>query len=86
LEVEIGLLDGWARFWYKGELMDLPADLRADWDRSRQEKAEEKRRGEEEKRRADKEKARADEEKRRADVWQKRLEAAERMFPELRKP
>ncbi len=27
LELEIGLVDGWTRFWYRGELLPLPADL-----------------------------------------------------------
>jgi Uma2 family endonuclease len=27
LDLEVGLLDGWVRFWYQGELLPLPADL-----------------------------------------------------------
>ncbi len=27
LEMEVAMLDGWVRFWYKGELLPLPADL-----------------------------------------------------------
>jgi Uma2 family endonuclease len=27
LEMELGLLDGWVRFWFRGELLPLPADL-----------------------------------------------------------
>jgi hypothetical protein len=27
LELELGLLDGWVRFWFRGELLPLPADL-----------------------------------------------------------
>jgi Uma2 family endonuclease len=27
LEVEVALLDGWARFWYQGALLPLPAEL-----------------------------------------------------------
>ena len=27
LELEVALLDGWVRFWYRGELLPLPADL-----------------------------------------------------------
>jgi Uma2 family endonuclease len=93
LNLEMGLLGGWVRYWYKGELLDLPADLRADRDLAREQRAEEKRRADqekaradEEKRRADQEQARADDEKARADELQKRLEAAERLFPELRRP
>ncbi len=27
LEMEVALLDGWVRYWYKGDLLPLPADL-----------------------------------------------------------
>jgi Uma2 family endonuclease len=27
LDIEVGLLDGWVRFWHKGKLLPLPADL-----------------------------------------------------------
>jgi Uma2 family endonuclease len=27
LEVEVALLDGWVRFWFRGQLLPLPADL-----------------------------------------------------------
>jgi Uma2 family endonuclease len=27
LDLELGLLDGWVRFWFRGELLPLPADL-----------------------------------------------------------
>ncbi|MBO0697656.1 MAG: Uma2 family endonuclease, partial [Zavarzinella sp.] len=27
LEIEVALRDGWVRFWYRGELLPLPADL-----------------------------------------------------------
>jgi hypothetical protein len=27
LELEVALLDGWVRFWYRGKLLPLPADL-----------------------------------------------------------
>ncbi len=27
LELEVGLLDGWVRFWFRGELVPLPADF-----------------------------------------------------------
>lgn len=37
LEMEVGLLDGWARFWFRGELLPLPADLLRDLDQARSE-------------------------------------------------
>jgi hypothetical protein len=30
LDVEVALLDDWLRFWYKGELLPLPAHLQRD--------------------------------------------------------
>jgi Uma2 family endonuclease len=30
LEIEVAILDGWVRFWYKGELLPLPAELLRD--------------------------------------------------------
>jgi len=45
LELELGLLDGWVRYWYRGRLLPLPADLQrqirqleAELDRERAEK------------------------------------------------
>jgi hypothetical protein len=35
LELEVGLLDGWVRFWHQGELLPLPADLERDLDATR---------------------------------------------------
>jgi Uma2 family endonuclease len=46
LDLEVGLLDGWVRFWHRGELLPLPADLEKEFLR--------------EKERADREKERAD--------------------------
>jgi Uma2 family endonuclease len=70
LELEVGLLDGWVRYWFRGELLPLPAELQGDLDTSR--------------RRADEEKRRADEEKRRADELQHKLETAEQELAKLR--
>jgi Uma2 family endonuclease len=60
LQLEIGLLGGWCRFWYQGELLPLPADLL--------------RRVEEADQRTDQEKQRADQEKQRADAAERELE------------
>lgn len=30
LDIEVALLDGWVRFWYKGKLLPLPAELLSD--------------------------------------------------------
>ena len=64
LELEVALLDGWARYWFRGELLDLPADLK----RSLVEAKEEARRAKEEARRAKEETRRANAETRRANA------------------
>jgi Uma2 family endonuclease len=84
VDLEVALHDGWVRFWYRGELLPLPAELQRDLDAARRQTGQEKRRADEEKRRADEEKRRAGEEKRRADELHRRLEAAERELAELR--
>jgi Uma2 family endonuclease len=35
LELEVGLRDGWVRYWFRGELLPLPADLQRDLDEAR---------------------------------------------------
>ena len=32
LDLELALLDGWVRYWYKGELLPLPAELQRNLD------------------------------------------------------
>ena len=34
LDLEVGLLDRWVRYWYKGDLLPLPAELQAALDES----------------------------------------------------
>jgi Uma2 family endonuclease len=77
LDLEVGLLGGWLRYWHQGQLLPLPADLQRALDEARH-------RADEERRRADEEKGRAEEEKRRADELQRRLEAAERELGQYR--
>jgi Uma2 family endonuclease len=47
LDLELGLSDGWVRFWHRGELLPLPADLQRDLDAARRQAEEEKRRADE---------------------------------------
>ena len=88
LETEVALVDGWVRFWFRGQLVPLTAELLRDLEETRRRAEREKRRAdrleqglvdqkgrtEEEKRRADEEKRRADEEKRRADLAEQELQ------------
>jgi Uma2 family endonuclease len=43
LDLEPGLLDGWVRFWFRGDLLPLPADLQRDLEQTRRELEETKR-------------------------------------------
>lgn len=60
LELELGLLNGWARFWFRGELLLLPAELQQKFDALRQQLQEARELAGRERRRADQEKQRAD--------------------------
>jgi Uma2 family endonuclease len=70
LDLEVGLHDGWVRYWYQGKLLPLPADLQHDLDEARRLVAEAAKV--------------AAEQRLRADELQQRLEAAERELAELR--
>jgi Uma2 family endonuclease len=47
LDLEMGLHDGWVRYWYEGELLPLPADLQRELDQARRQAAAEKQRADE---------------------------------------
>jgi Uma2 family endonuclease len=44
LKMELGLVDGWVRFWFRGELLPLPSELQRDVEQLRHQLKEEKRR------------------------------------------
>ena len=62
LDLEVALLDEWARYWFRGELLQLPGDLQTSLDEAR----EEARRAEEKARRAEERARRAEERARQA--------------------
>jgi Uma2 family endonuclease len=69
LDLEVALRDGWARYWYRGELLPLPADLQRTVDEmaeSLHQAREEIRRSKEETRRSKEETRRSKEETRRS--------------------
>jgi hypothetical protein len=43
LQVEVGALGGWMRYWFRGELLPLPAELQAELAKERRERAKEQR-------------------------------------------
>src|SRR5439155_24938725 len=80
LEAEVALVDGWVRFWFRGELVPLTAELFRELEETRRRADREKRRADKleqglvnEKRRTDEERCRADDEKRRADRAEQEL-------------
>lgn len=84
LEVEVALLDGWARFWYQGELVPLPDDLLREADELREQLEEAREQAVQEKRRADRQQRRAEKEKQRAESEKRRADAAEEEVKRLR--
>ena len=73
LEMDVALLDGWVRFWHRGELLPLPGDLLRDLEATRQELAAANRRADTQTRRADIQARRAEAEARRADALEREL-------------
>ena len=43
LEMAVSLVDGWARYWFRGEMLPLPADLQRDLDETRRQLAQSRR-------------------------------------------
>jgi Uma2 family endonuclease len=77
LDLEIGLLDGWVRYWYQGELLPLPADMQQQLDAARRQVVDAKREAEQAMRQAA-------EATNRAEDLQRQLEAAEQELARLR--
>src|SRR5262249_49853535 len=44
VEMELGLLDGWVRYWYKGRLLPLPGELQRELNEAKQQAEHERRR------------------------------------------
>jgi Uma2 family endonuclease len=91
IEVEVALLDRWARLWHRGELVPLPDDLQKQvtelheqLDQARTQAVQARRRAERMKQRAEDEKRRAEDEKRRAEDEKRRADQAEAELQRLR--
>jgi len=74
LELEIGLLDGWARYWYRGELLPLPAELLRDLELVQRQSEEYRRQAEHQRRRAEQAEQRAEQERQRRLALEQELE------------
>ena len=82
LEMAVGLVEGWARFWFRGEMLPLPGDLQKDLNETRRQLGKARRETKSANRRADEEAARADEAAERADEAAERADEAERRLSE----
>jgi Uma2 family endonuclease len=60
LEMAVGMVEGWARFWFRGEMLPLPGDLQHDLDETRRQLGRSRRETRRANRRADEESERAD--------------------------
>jgi Uma2 family endonuclease len=84
LDLEIGLLNRWVRFWYSGRLLELPAQLQEQLDVAKKELSAAQQQLESVKHQADQERQRARREKRRADKEKERRATAEAELERLR--
>jgi Putative restriction endonuclease len=84
LELEVGLVDGWVRYWFQGELLPLPAELLHRAEQADRRAEEANRRAEQERQRAEQERQRAEQERQRAEQERQRAEAAEMELARLR--
>jgi hypothetical protein len=84
LDLEVALLDDWVRYWYRGELLPLPADLLRDLDEMRRQLRRVTRRAEEQTRRAEEQTRRAEEQTRRAEAEEQGRREAEQELGRLR--
>lgn len=73
LEMEVGLLDGWARFWFRNDLLLTPIELVRAREAATEEFNQAKERADEQQRRADAAKQRADELAKARDAIQREL-------------
>jgi Uma2 family endonuclease len=80
LETEVAVHDGWMRYWFRGELVPLPADMLRQLEATRQEMLEAQRRADEAERRAEEAERRAEAERQaRAEADQRAAAAAEEL-------
>src|SRR5579884_4000884 len=77
LELEVAILDGWVRSWFRGDLLPLPADFQRELDEARRQAEESRHQAEEARRQAEEARCQAEESKRRADQERQGRLAAE---------
>ena len=78
LELEMALLDGWVRYWFRGELLPLPDQLLRDLEAARRQAEEQRQRAEEQRQRAENAEQRAENAEQRVEALQRELERMRR--------
>jgi Uma2 family endonuclease len=86
LEIEVALVEGWVRFWFRGELLPLPAELQRELDEARRQLAAARRQAGRQKRRADQFQLRAEEERRARLTAEEELARLRSQLEQLRAP
>jgi hypothetical protein len=84
LELEMAIEGGWVRFWFRGQLLELPADLQRQVDRLREQMVELARERDEANRRAAEAERRAAEEARQRQEADRRRDEAQQELARLR--
>jgi hypothetical protein len=84
LELEAALLDGWVRYWFRGQLLPLPAELLKQVESEREGRVEAQRQAEQAQRQAEQAVLRASEAERAAEAERQARQAAEAELARLR--
>jgi hypothetical protein len=84
LKLEVALLDGWVRYWYKGKLLPLPAELQRELEDVRRQLAAEQQRADEQQHRADQLQQQLEQERQAREQERQARQALEREVAELR--
>src|SRR5262249_14988925 len=84
LDLEVGLLDEWVRYWFRGDLLPLPGDMQRDLDATRQQLTMERQRAEQQQQRAEQEMQRAEVFAQQMAQERQRAEAAEQELARLK--
>jgi hypothetical protein len=84
LDLEVGLLHGWVRFWYRGRLLELSSELQQQLDAEKERADQAERRADQAQQRAEQAEQQADQAEQRADQERQRREAVEAELQQLR--
>jgi len=86
LDMEVGLLDRWVRFWYQGQLLPLPGELQRDLDESRRRERQAERRAEQAEQRAEQAEHQAEQDRQARLALERELTQLRRQRSEGREP